>query len=170
MATLYEISDQYAAFLSAVESGEIPEEAIADTLDAIDGEFTDKADNIACFIKSLLAEKQAIKAEIDVLNERAEAKQRKADKLTDYLYQMFKLSGKTKIETARNVMSIRKNPPRVEIDDEAAFIGWAQTEHKTDFLTIKDPTVNKTAVKEALKAGIEIPHAQLVSSEKLTIK
>lgn len=168
--SLYDIGNTYKELLEAIASGEIPEEAIADTLAAVDGEFTEKADNIACFIKSLLAEKQAIKAEIDALAERAEAKQHKADKLTDYLYQMFKLSGKTKIETARNVMSIRKNPPRVEIDDDAAFIGWAQAENKMNFITIKDPVVNKTAVKEALKAGIEIPHAQLVSSEKLTIK
>jgi phage host-nuclease inhibitor protein Gam len=168
--SLYEIGNTYKELLEAIAEGEIPDEAIADTLAAVDGEFTDKADNIACFIKSLLAEKQAIKAEIDVLAERAKAKQNKADKLTDYLYQMFKLSGKQKIETSRNVMSIRKNPPSVQIDDEAAFIGWAQTEHKTDFLTIKDPAVNKTTVKEALKAGMEIPHARLVSSEKLTIK
>lgn len=168
--SLYDIGNTYKELLEAIASGEIPEEAIADTLAAVDGDFTDKADNIACFIKSLLAEKQAIKAEIDVLNKRAEAKQHKADKLTDYLYQMFKLSGKTKIETARNVMSIRKNPPRVEIDDDAAFIRWAQAENKMNFITIKDPVVNKTAVKEALKAGEQIPHAQLVSSEKLTIK
>jgi phage host-nuclease inhibitor protein Gam len=168
--SLYDIGNTYKELLEAIASGEIPEEAIADTLAAVDGEFTDKADNIACFIKSLLAEKQAIKAEIDVLNERAEAKQHKADKLTDYLYQMFKLSGKTKIETARNVMSIRKTPPKVEVDDDTAFIAYAREHGDELFLTIKDPTINKTKLKEYLKAGNEYPHAKLVAGEKLSIK
>ena len=44
---LYEIAAEYQAFLDAVEAGEIPEEAIGDTLDGIVGEFDQKADNIA---------------------------------------------------------------------------------------------------------------------------
>lgn len=168
--SLYDISNTYKDLLEAIAAGEIPEEAIADTLGAVDGEFTDKADNIAAFIKSLLAEKQAIKAEADALAERADSKQRKADKLTDYLFQAFKLAGKTKIETARNVMSIRKTPPRVEIDDEKSLIAYAQKNGDNSFLTIKDPTVNKTNVKDWLKAGNEYPHAKLVSGEKLSIK
>lgn len=170
MPSLYEINQTYKSFLDQIASGDIPEEAIADTLEALDGEFDAKADDIACYIKQLLSDAQAIKAESENLAERAAAKKRKADSLQNYLYQQMKVRGKDKLETTRNVLKIRKNPPSVQIDDEAAFIGWAQTEHKTDFLTIKDPTVNKTAVKEALKAGMEIPHAQLVSSEKLTIK
>lgn len=92
--TLYEINQTRLDFLSRIESGEIPEEAIADTLEALDGEFDDKADDIACYIKSLLSEKQAIKAEADALLERAAAKQGKADSLTNYLYQQFKARGK----------------------------------------------------------------------------
>lgn len=168
--SLYEISNTYKELLEAIAAGEIPEEAIADTLAAVDGEFTEKADNIACFIKSLLAEKQAIKAEIDALAERAEAKQHKADRLTDYLYQIFKLSGKIKVETSRNVISIRKTPPKVEIDDEVAFIAYAREHGDELFLTIKDPTINKSSLKDYLKAGNEYPHAKLVSGEKLAIK
>lgn len=168
--SLYEISNTYKDLLEAIAAGEIPDEAIADTLGAVDGEFTDKADNIACFIKSLLAEKQAIKSEADTLIERADAKQHKADKLTDYLYQMFKLTEKSKIETSRNVMSIRKTPLRVEIDDEKAFIAYAQANDDKSFLTVKDPVVNKINLKDWLKAGREYPHAKLVSGEKLAIK
>ena len=48
---LYEISADYQRFQEQVESGEIPEEAIADTLEAIEGNFDDKVDSIACIIK-----------------------------------------------------------------------------------------------------------------------
>ena len=62
---LYEISSQYNQFLQAVENGDIPIEAVSDTLEAIEGEFEDKADNIACLIKNKEAEMLAIKAEKD---------------------------------------------------------------------------------------------------------
>lgn len=167
---LYEINQTYKAFLDQIASGDIPEEAIADTLEALDGEFDEKADNIACYIKSLLSDAQAIKAEQDALSERATAKKHKAESLQNYLYQQFKARGKDKLETPRNVLKIRKNPPAVQIDDEAAFLSYAKDHGDLSFIKIKDPEVNKTAVKDWLKGGNEYPHAQLVSGEKLTIK
>ena len=44
---LYEIANDYLALVQAVEDEEIPEEAISDTLEAIEGEIEVKADNIA---------------------------------------------------------------------------------------------------------------------------
>jgi hypothetical protein len=171
MATLHEINETRLKFLEQIESGEIPEEAIADTLDALDGEFEDKANDYASYIKSLLSDAQAIKAEADALNERAKAKKHKAEVLTNYLYQSFKMRGKTKLETPQNVLKIRKNPPSVHIDDESEFIKWAQSSDiGENYLTYRGPLINKTALKNALKSGQEIPHAQLVSSEKLSIK
>lgn len=166
---LYEISETRLRFLEAIESGEIPEEAIADTLAGIDGEFDEKADDIACYIKTLLSESQAIKSEIDTLTERAATKKHKADKLTDYLFQQFKLSGKSKLETARNVLSIRKNPPSVQIENEESFVMWAKG-NNADLLTFKDPTPNKKEIKIALQSGAKIPGAKLEQGEKLAIK
>lgn len=166
---LYEISETRLRFLEAIESGEIPEEAIADTLAGIDGEFDEKADDIACYIKTLLSESQAIKSEIDTLTERAATKKHKADKLTDYLFQQFKLSGKSKLETARNVLSIRKNPPSVQIENEESFVMWAKG-NNADLLTFKDPTPNKKEIKIALQSGAKIPGVKLEQGEKLAIK
>ena len=42
---LHEIGQAYQYFLDQVEEGEIPEEAISDTLDAIEGEFKEKAED-----------------------------------------------------------------------------------------------------------------------------
>ena len=166
---LYEISETRLRFLEAIESGEIPEEAIADTLAAIDGDFDSKADDIACFIKSLLAETEALNNESAVLADRAKAKKNKADKLVEYLYQQFKLSGKSKLETSRNVLAIRKNPPSVQIVKDDDFVVWAK-ENNPDLLTIKDPVPNKKEIKIALQGGAELPGAELVQGEKLSIK
>ena len=170
MASLYEINQTYKAFLDQIASGDIPEEAIADTLEALDGEFDEKVDNIACYIKSLLSDAQAIKAEQDALSERAAAKKHKAESLQGYLYQQFKARGKDKLETPRNVLKIRKNPPAVQIDDETAFLAYAKEHGDLSFIKFTDPTINKAHVKDWLKDGHEYPHAQLVSGEKLMIK
>ena len=166
---LYEIGQSRLELLQAIENGEIPEEAIADTLAGIDGDFGSKADDIACFIKSLLSDKQAIKTEVDVLLERADAKQHKADRLIDYLYQQIKLAGKVKIETPRNVLQIKTNPPAVQIGNVESFIAWAKG-NAADLLAFKEPLPDKKAIKQALQNGDVIPGAELVRGEKLAIK
>ena len=57
----------------------------------------------------------------------------------------------------------------LEPEDENEFISWANEEHD-DFLRFKAPEINKTAVKNALKSGAEIPFASLTRSQSLTIK
>jgi len=43
-------------------------------------------------------------------------------------------------------------------------------ENRSDLITIKDPVLNKSAIKAALKEGETIEGAELVQSESLRIK
>ena len=169
MMTLYDINQSRLEFFERIASGEIPEEAIPDTLASMDGEFDDKADNIACFIKSLLYDAQAIKSEADTLILRAFSKTHKAEKLTDHLFGELKFAGKSKIETARNILQIKSNPLSVQIANPERFIAWAK-ENNDSLLTYKEPAPDKKAIKTALQDGIKIPNVELVHAEKLTIK
>ena len=164
---LYEIANDYLALMQAVEDGEIPEEAIADTLEAISGEIEVKADNIACLLKNLEADAVAIKAEETRLAERRKAKERAHDRLKQYLSDVLQKTGIYKIETARNHITFRKSES-VEVDDNV-FIAWA-TENNADLLTFSAPKANKTEIKKALKSGAEITGAQLVSNMNIQIK
>lgn len=167
---LYEVSVDYRRFQEQVESGEIPEEAIADTLEAIEGNFDDKVDSIACIIKSLLAEAKEIKSERDALDGRMKQKQKAADRLTKSLKDQMFFSGRTKVETPRNVVKIRKNPPSVEIDNEEDFISFAQANALDSLLSYSQPKPNKTAIKDVLKDGAELPGVRLVEGNRLDIK
>lgn len=164
---LYEIKNEYLQLLELIEQGEIPEEAIADTLQSVEGDINEKIDNIACFIKSLNAEAQAIKEEAKALNERAKAKENKAETLKSYIYDTMKEIEKDKIETSRNILSIRKSPASVYLDDE--FIGWA-IGNADYLLKYQDPTADKKAIADILKQGKELPHASLRQGENLQIK
>ena len=166
--TLYEIATEYKNFIEAVENGDVPEEAINDTLESIQSLLEDKADNVACVIKNLNAEAEAIKAEETRLAERRKQKEATVDRLKTYLADMLTKSGYDKLETARNKMSFRKSEV-VTIENEAKFIEWAMNENR-DLLTFKAPTISKTAIKKALSEGQAFEGVSIESKANLQIK
>lgn len=163
---LYEISNEYLSLLEAIENGEIPEECIADTLEAVKGEIDIKADNIACMLKNLIAEEEAINAEIVKLRARKEAKHRQCESLREYLSNILQGLGIYKIETARNAISFRKSEA-VETDE--GFIEWARA-NRDDLLTYGTPKANLTEIKKLIKSGTEIEGARLVERQNIQIK
>lgn len=167
---LYEISNEYLSLLEAIENGEIPEECIADTLEAVEGEIDIKADNIACLIKSLEADIAAIKAEEDKLSERRKKKEKEREKITEYLSYWLQNVGKEKLETPRNVISFRKSEA-VEIDEEV-FFKWATEQSNRDYLITSKytETPNKTEIKKLLKCDENIPGAVLITKQNIQIK
>lgn len=166
--TLYEIATDYKNFIDAVENGEVPDEAITDTLESIKALLEDKADNIACLIKNMTADAEAIKAEETRLAERRKQKEATADRLKTYLADMLIKAGQTNLETARNKLSFRKSEV-VTVDNEAEFIEWAMNENR-DLLTFKAPTISKTAIKKALADGQAIDGVRIESKSNLQIK
>lgn len=167
--TLYEIAQDYQIFLEQIEAGEIPEEAVEDTLDSMAGEFREKADQIACVIKNLRAEAAAIKEEEAALYLRRKAKETRADRLSEYLKIHMLTMGIPKLETSRNQLKISKNRASVKIDHIPEFVQWAQ-EHADNLLTYKAPEPSKTKIKEYLDAGGELPGVQLDQGQSLQIK
>lgn len=168
--TLYEIADTYQRFFDAVEEEEIPEEAIADTLEAIDGDFEDKADNIACLIKEFLTLSSAQKAEAEVLTSKANTNLNRAKRLREYLLKCMQQTGKRRVETSRNQISIVKGRASLQVDD-GAFISWAQKVGRDDLLNYKDPIPSKTAIKLAIDSGEKIPFAEMIEgAEGVRIK
>ena len=167
--TLYELMTDYKNFLTAVENGDIPEEAIADTLECIEASIDEKIDNIACMLKSLEADEQAIKVEEDRLVARRKVKANMRERIKTYLTDMLLAMGKTEFESPRNKITFRKSPGKVVLDDEKAFIEWASV-NDDSLLTYGKPTVNKTAIKEAIESGKEINGAKIVVSQNMQLK
>lgn len=163
---LYELTNDIRSFMEAVEAGEIPAEAIDDTLESLDMIYEDKAENIACLIKELEAEAAAIKAEAANLTERAKAKANHAENLKKYLSNSMMTLGKNKIETSRCKLSFRKGET-VVVDE--TFLAWAAAE-QDNLLTFKIPEPNKTAIKAFIKNGGEAVGAHIESTMNLQVK
>lgn len=168
MNTLYELTGQYAELLSAIESGDIPEEAISDTLEALDGELDEKIDSVACIVKQLDGEATNIKAEKAALADRQSVKEHQRDRLKDYIRQAMQLAGKKKIETSRNCVSVGKAQPRPVITNLDALRDREDVWKPYDY---KETNVDKTSLKTLLQAGEQIPGAALQDgTPRLTIK
>lgn len=140
-----------------------------DTLEGIEGEFDIKAENIAVYIKNLKAESAAIKAEEKSLKLRRERKDKTVKNLTDYLMNSMNKISKAKIETPKMVISIRNNAESLIVDDEIAFVKWAQ-ENNDELLKYSMPEIRKTEVKKLFKVGVNFPYVHLERSKSLIIK
>ena len=82
---LYELTEQWDAVFNMMEDGETDEQVIFDTLESIEGEIEDKADNYAKIIRNLQANADALKAEEERLYRRRKSAENHIQKLKDTL-------------------------------------------------------------------------------------
>lgn len=141
------------------ETGEILD---AERLEMLDLERDQKIDSICSYIKDLQADAAAIKAEKQTLAARQAQAEKKAESLKRYLAGY--LDGQ-RWESARNKIGWRKSEQLI-IDDLRAVIEGG----REDILVYSEPAVNKTAAKELLKKGEEIPGLHLQEVQNLQLK
>jgi len=125
-----------------------------------------KVENMALCHLELNAEAAAIKAEEDRLKARRQLAERKAERLKNYL---ANIQAGEKFKTPRVSISFRSSES-VKILDEAEFIKTMMESGDYTYLTYKDPTVNKTAIKEAIKNGVDVKGACISKNLNIQIK
>jgi len=169
--TLYEIADNYRAFLQMVESGEIEDEqAIEDTLDSIQQEFDQKIDNIACLYKSLTAEAIAIETEAKRLLDRARYKRNVCDRLKDYVAANMQSIGQEKFENERNRISFRKSTA-LNVTDDRALLTALQVAGRDDLYRVEETvSFDKKSITKAIKDGQSLQGCELVTNQNIQIK
>lgn len=157
--TIYDI-DSSITDLVDPETGEILD---FDEFSKLQMERDRKIEGMALWVKELAALASDIKDEISVLQERKKAAERKAERLKGYL--SYILQGE-KFTTPRCAVTFRKSTKCVPSE---GFVEWAQTHGRDDLLSYKPPAVSLTAVKEALRAGEDVP-AEMVETVNVGVK
>lgn len=151
---LYEI-DQAILDCIDMETGEIIDQ---NKLNELHMEKETKLENIACWIKELTAEAVAYKAEKLAFAERQKVAENKAESLKKYL--AYALNGQA-FKSTRASVSFRTtqvvNIPDIYKLDE-------------NYLRYKEPEADKTAIKNAIKAGELVAGAELVDSTSVIVK
>ena len=155
MANLYEI-DQGIMECLDLDTGEVID---PDRLESLQMERSQKIENVCLWVKNLLSDAEAIKAERDALADREAKCRKKAEDLKKWLG--FALEGQ-KFDTARCAVSFRRSET-VEVMDVRLLPAELQR------ITTKiEP--NKTAIKALLKDGRTVVGCSLVENQNINIK
>lgn len=162
----YEIPDLFRAVMDRAvdpETGELTEAGIAE-IRALTAAAQHSTADLACYIRELEMEASAIKETQAAMAERAQRLNIRAAKWRAFLLETMDLIGSTGVKDARITVTVRINPPSVQVDDDAAIPpGYTRT-----IPARIEP--DKTALKTALKAGESIPGVSLVSTRRLAIQ
>lgn len=143
-----------------------------DTLDGIEELFEDKAVNIAMKIKNLRSEAEQLKAEKKNIAARQSQKEKAADRLEKYLLNSMQRIGRTVIDRPQALITIKQNPESTIIDNELAFIEWAETANHDDLLKYNQPSIKLNDVKALIRKenSENVPFAHLERKTVLKIK
>lgn len=159
--TLYDITERYQAVLAMMEEDQ-EDECLKDTLDSIEGEFEEKADNIVAIIKSLELQKgsingqrQVFEKEVENLKGKETSIDNKISWLKKYLCDAMIALNKPKFKTEKFSFWTKKTPGSVVIDGIVPM----------EFLKVPEPQPDKTAIKKAIDSGENFDWAHLESHD-----
>lgn len=163
--TLYEINQEIAAAITAMfdevdeETGEVKPGTV-ELLNQLQVARDEKIENCGIYLKNLMAEAAAIKAEEKNLETRRKRKEDSIANLKKYLTEQ--LGGENWVKSAKVSLTFRTSSP-VEIDDE--------TKIPARFMKTKTEIApDKTAIAKAIKAGEKIPGAHIEEKKNIQIK
>lgn len=169
MTALYALTNQYLELAEKLADGDFDPQTIADTIEAsgITDELAVKAQGIEFVARAAEQHHGVIDAEIARLTALKAQRDRVAAGLREYLKDNMERAGIEKIECPLFKISIKKNPPAVEILDQLSLPKeyWRTPEPKPP---VAAP--DKAAIKAALQSGVDVIGAQLVQNTRLDVK
>lgn len=163
--SLYQIANEHRSMVDRLMDSQTDAAAIADTIEAESYPLEIKAQNVAYAIKNLEATASAIKAAESEMSSRRKAIEKRSENIKEYLKTCMEIAGLTKIECPHFSLSIKSNPSSVDIFEEKLIPAEYMRQYEAP-----PPSPDKTAIKEAIKAGNEVSGATLVQGTRLEIK
>lgn len=163
--SLYQIAAEHRQMVERLMQTQDDAAVIADTIEAESYPLEVKAQNVAYAVKNLEATAAAIKQAEQEMAARRKAIENRAENIKEYLKTCMEIAGVTKIECPHFALSIKSNPPSVDVFEPSLI--------PAEFMRQPEPpppVIDKTAIKEAIKAGREVPGAMLAQGTRLEIK
>jgi len=168
MTALYALTNQYLALAEKLSDGDFDAATIADTIEAsgINDEIAEKAQGLEYVARGAEAHNLAIDAEIARLQALKQHRMKVAAGLRGYLLDNMQRMQIERIDCPMFSISIRKNPPAVEIFDQLSL--------PAQFMVVPEPkppvaAPDKKAIAAAIKAGQDVPGAKLVQGVRLNV-
>lgn len=165
--SLYSLTDEcrslYDALMASVdeETGEV-DISLVNALAERQEAWEDKAVAVACVYRSLDEDAARVGREIERLTAMKKRLERERDRVKEGLSAAFTALGVEKVKGMYADISFRASEQTV-IDNADAV--------PEEYMTVKTTyTPNKTAIREAIKAGKEVPGAHLEQKKNIQIK
>lgn len=155
MPNLYQISQQYQA---VTELEDVPSEVVADTLEALGGEFEDKAVALIQHTFNVGSDIDAIDREIHRLKAMKASKEAFIERLREYLKANMQACGIPKISHPLFTITLIKPRKMVKVVDEKAL-----PDEYVEVEVVAKP--KKKELLQDMKEGKAIPGAELIDSE-----
>ena len=155
---LYEITAKHRDLALLAEENEDMAQAVADTMELVEGEFEDKAISLINVMKNIGAGIPSIDAEIARLTARKKTIENNQKHMTNYLQTNMEASGINKIECPLFTITLAKGRDIVSVDDESAIPA-----EYMNYKTSASPM--KKEILAALKEGEEIEGVSMIKSK-----
>ncbi len=146
--TLWSLAAEHRALAAQLESLDLDNQTIADTLAGESLALEQKAQACVAVLGNLRSQASAYKQRAEQLADHAKALDARADWLTKYVRDAMQLSGISEIKGPDWTAKLRQNPERVVIDAESQ-VPWEYWRERT----IKE--IDKAALKAAIAQGDE---------------
>lgn len=160
MTALYEIANDFAK----LSNEDLDPELIADTIEGIEGQFSDKVEQLLAIIKNKNADAVALKAEAKKLTERAKAAESAVTRIKEYVASSMHTMDKKTVSAGVHTVTIRKPGMKLVVADASKL--------PVDMVDIETIFKPKSAdIKRAIKAGEKVEGATLeAGKESILIK
>ena len=160
--SLYNITNKFIELFEKSEEGELTEQELQEEGTELALALKNKGTSIIAYTKNTESLIDAMKNEEKRIAENRKVLENKLDRFKTYVKENMQRLEIQKLESELGTLSIAKNPASVEILDESLIPDG----YKKEKVTI---TVDKTAIKNDLKAGKNIQGVRLIE-DKTTLK
>ena len=168
MASLYDLTGDYAKFAEYMEQVELePEmqEALEDALNNLGEDIEIKLENYAKIIKNFESDIAGLKAEEDRLAKKRKAMENSIKNMKQRMTEAMIRTGKVDIKGELFKFKVQANPPAVVMD-----VNYIE-DVPEKYLIAQDPKIDKKKLAEDLKAGVELEGvAHLEASASVRIR
>ena len=164
--SLYELAENFRGaekqLNEMLEAGEIDDSMMPEILGNMSTEVKEKAKSVSHYLKNIEADCAAIKEAEKNMSERRKRLEAHHARITSYLKNQMEKCGITKIECPYFVISLKKNPPKLILDESNVDDEFKITQTVT--------AIDKQKIKSRLKDGEKFDFACLEAGTRLDIK
>lgn len=164
--SLYQLTHEYRDLLHTLSDMDIDAQTVLDTIEStgLQESIAQRTQSRVFVMRSMRAHAEMIDAEIKRLSKLKKHYEQRADALESSTLALLQSADIHVVEGDLMVVKIRSNPPSVEVFDPDQV--------PTEYLRTPEPpppAPDKTAIKDALKRGIDIPGARLIQTQRLAV-